>query len=153
MPTAADRLAAAGLTLPEPPTVLGAYLPAVRSGALVFTAGQLPLLDGDLLASGLVGSNVSPEIAGECARVCALNALAAASVVCDLDEVTRAVKLVGYVASAPGFTEQPTVIDWASDVLIAAYGDAGRHAREAVGVAELPRRAPVEISIVLEVGA
>jgi len=151
MPTVADRLAAAGLVLPAPPAVLGAYLPSVRSGALVFTAGQLPLRDGELVASGLVGAAVSLETAGECARVCVLNALAAASVVCDLDDVVQAVKLVGYVASAPGFADQPSVIDWASDVLIAAYGDAGRHAREAVGVAELPRRAPVEISIILEV--
>lgn len=149
----ADRLAGAGLVVPEPPTALGAYLPAVRSGALVFTAGQLPMRGGELVASGLVGATISAEVAGECARVCVLNALAAASVVCDLDDVSRAVKLVGYVASAPGFTDQPSVIDWASDVLIAAFGDRGRHAREAVGVAELPRRAPVEISIVLEVGS
>ena len=151
MSAVGDRLAAAGLVLPEPPAVLGAYLPATRSGSLVFTAGQLPLRDGELIATGLVGAAVSVETAGDCARVCALNALAAASVVCDLDHVVKAVKLVGYVASAPGFSDQPSVIDWASDVLIAAYGEAGRHAREAVGVAELPRRAPVELSIVLEV--
>ncbi len=152
MSTVVDRLAAAGLTLPGPPNVLGAYLPAVRSGGLVFTAGQLPMRDGELVATGSVGAGVSVEVAGECARACVLNALAAASVACDLDDVSRAVKLVGYVASAPGFTEQPSVVDCASDVLIAAYGEAGRHAREAVGVTELPRRAPVEISIVLEVG-
>lgn len=150
MGTVADRLAAAGLVLPAAPQALGAYLPAVRSGSLVFTAGQLPLRDGELLAQGQVGGSVSPEIAEECARVCALNALAAASVVCDLDDVTRGVKLVGYVASAPGFTAQPRIIDWASDVLIVAFGDAGRHAREAVGVAELPKGAPVEVSVILE---
>ncbi len=149
MPTVADRLASAGLVLPAAPQALGAYLPAVRSGPLVFTAGQLPLREGELLARGHVGATVSIEIAEECARVCALNALAAASGVCELDEVSHAVKLVGYVASAPGFTDQPRVIDWSSDVLIAAFGDAGRHAREAVGVAELPKGAPVEVSIVL----
>lgn len=150
MGTVADRLAAAGLSLPAVPTALGAYVPAVRSGALVFTSGQLPLVDGKLLTSGLVGAEVSLEVAQACARQCALNALAAAASACDLDSVTRAVKLVGYVASAEGFVQQPAVINGASDVLAQAFGEAGVHAREAVGVAALPLAAPVEVSIVLE---
>lgn len=147
-----DRLAAAGIVIPEAPAALGAYVPAVRVGSLVFTAGQLPLADGELLAVGHVGADVTVERGQECARMCALNALAAASTVCDLDEVVRAVKLVAYVASAPGFTAQPLVVDHASEVLVVAYGERGRHAREAVGVAELPKGAPVELSIVLEIG-
>jgi enamine deaminase RidA (YjgF/YER057c/UK114 family) len=146
----AQRLADAGLTLPVAPIPAGDYVPAVRTGALVFTSGQLPVVDGALVTTGSVGSVVSPETAFECARVCALNALAAASTVCDLDSVSRAVKLVGYVASAPGFTAQPSVINGASAVLAAAFGDRGVHAREAVGVAELPLGAPVEVSIILE---
>jgi enamine deaminase RidA (YjgF/YER057c/UK114 family) len=111
----------------------------------------LPLVDGTLLSSGIVGREVSLETAHACARQCALNALAAAASVCDLDSVTRAVKLVGYVASAAGFVQQPAVINGASDVLTAAFGEAGAHAREAVGVAALPLGAPVELSVVLEV--
>lgn len=146
------RLAAAGLALPAPPTPAGAYVPAVRSGSLVFTSGQLPMVEGSLVTSGIVGADVSPETAFDCARICALNALAAASTVCDLDDVTRAVKLVGYVASAAGFNAQPAVINGASEVFAAAFGAAGAHAREAVGVAELPLGAPVEVSVILEIG-
>jgi enamine deaminase RidA (YjgF/YER057c/UK114 family) len=135
--------------LPEPPPALGDYLPAVRVGSLVFTSGQLPLREGSLITSGLVGAAVTPEVAYECARVAALNGLAAASTVCDLGKVTRVAKVTGYVASAEGFTAQPQVIDGASAVLLTAFGQAGRHAREAVGVAQLPKGAPVEISIVL----
>ena len=124
-------------------------MPAVRAGNLVFTSGQLPLRDGALVTSGHVGGPVSPQSAAECARVAVLNALAAAATVCDLDTVVRVVKLTGYVASAPGFTAQPSVIDAASGVLAAAFGEAGKHAREAVGVAEPPKGAPVELSIVL----
>lgn len=145
------RLDAVGLRIPSPPTPAGAYVPAVRAGNLVFTAGQLPMRDGELVAKGIVGADVDLETAAACARQCALNALAAASTVCDLGDVVRAVKLVGYVASAPGFTAQPSVIDAASAVLAAAFGDAGLHAREAVGVAALPLGAPVELSLVLEV--
>lgn len=144
------RLAEAGLSLPSAPAPAGAYVPAVRVGGLVFTSGQLPVVDGALLTSGHVGAEVTPEVAFECARVCALNALAAAATVCDLDSVTRVVKLVGYVASADGFFSQPAVINGASEVMGLAFGDAGRHAREAVGVAALPMNAPVEISVVLE---
>jgi enamine deaminase RidA (YjgF/YER057c/UK114 family) len=131
---------------------VGLYVPAVRSGNLVFTSGQLPLSEGVLAATGRVGSGVSQEQAFECAGVCALNALAAASTVCDLDRVCRVVKLVGYVASAAGFTSQPAVINGASEVLALAFGEeAGAHAREAVGVAELPMGAPVEVSLILEI--
>jgi len=150
--TVAERLASAGLELGAPPAPAGAYVPAVRSGTLVFTAGQLPVVAGALISTGLVGADVSPEVAFECARQCALNALAAASTVCDLEEVVQAVKLVGYVASADGFTAQPGVINGASEVLGAAFGDAGAHAREAVGVARLPLDAPVEVSLVLALG-
>ncbi len=145
----AGRLADAGLELPTPPAALGQYVPAVRWADVVFTSGQLPLREGDLIASGLVGQEVSVEVAALCARQAVLNALAAAATVCDLDEVDRAIKLVGYVASAETFTAQPTVVNGASEVLAIAFGEAGRHAREAVGVARLPLDSPVELSLVL----
>jgi enamine deaminase RidA (YjgF/YER057c/UK114 family) len=150
-PTVASRLAEAGLALPPVPTALAAYMPAVRSGTLVFTSGQLPLLDGVLLASGKVGAEVDVGAARDCARQCALNALAAAATVCDLDSVVRVVKVTGYVASSPGFTGQPTVLNGASETLLTAFGEAGSHARAAVGVAELPLGSPVEVELVLEV--
>jgi enamine deaminase RidA (YjgF/YER057c/UK114 family) len=146
----ARRLAEAGLELPPGPTALGDYVSAVRAGSLVFTSGQLPMQAGALLASGTVGSEVDAETARACAARCALNALAAASTVCDLDEVARVVKVTGFVASAPGFTGQPGVVDGASAVMGAAFGEPGRHARAAVGVASLPLGAPVEVEIVLE---
>ncbi len=146
-----ETLAAAGHTLPGPAVPVGAYLPAVRAGALVFTSGQIPMREGALLASGVVGEDVGEEAARACAVQSTLNALAAASTVCSLDDVVRVVKVVGYVASAPGYTAQPRVIDAASETLVAAFGNAGRHAREAVGVMCLPLGAPVEISLVLEV--
>ena len=149
MDTVRERLLAAGFELPMAPDALGSYVPAVLAGALVFTAGQLPLLGGKLLTSGLVGAEVTPAVARRCAEQAALNALAAASTVCDLDEVARVVKVTGYVASAPGFTAQPGVVDGASAVVLAAFGDAGRHARAAVGVAALPLGAPVEVELVL----
>jgi enamine deaminase RidA (YjgF/YER057c/UK114 family) len=144
------RLAVAGLELPARPKPLGDYVPAVRAGSFVFTSGQLPMREGALLAIGAVGDEVDVHTACECAGQCALNALAAASTVCDLDKVRRVVKVTGYVASAPGFTAQPGVVNGASAVMSAAFGDAGRHARAAVGVASLPLGAPVEIEIVLE---
>lgn len=152
MSAVAERLAKAGLTLPEPARPAGAYVPAVLSSGSVFTSGQLPVVEGSLLSTGLVGQDVTVEFARECARVCALNALAAAGTVCDLDAVVRAVKLTGYVASAAGFVSQPAVIDGASEVLAIAFGEAGTHAREAVGVARLPLDAPVECSLVLALG-
>ena len=146
-----ERFAAAGHPLPEPATPVGAYVPAVRTGQLVFTSGQIPFRDGAVVATGVVGDSVSDELARECAVQCLLNAMAAASSVCDLDDLVRVVKVTGYVASAPGFTAQPRIVDAASELLVGVLGEAGRHAREAVGVAGLPLGVPVEISLVLEV--
>ena len=151
MGSVSDRLTAAGHVLPPSPTALGSYVPAVRSGSLVFTSGQLPFRDGVLLCSGVVGADVEPGIARVCAEQAALNALAAATTVVDLDDIVRVVKLTGFVASAPGFTGQPTVVDGASAVLLDAFGEAGRHARAAVGVAALPLGSPVEVEVVFEV--
>ncbi|HEX4791945.1 MAG TPA: RidA family protein [Actinospica sp.] len=149
-----ERLAELGLKLPEVPKPAGVYVPALRNGNLVYTSGQLPLVDGALPATGKVGAAVSPEQAKELAQRCALNALAAVkSVVGDLAKVRRVVKVVGFVASDPGFTAQPGVINGASELLGEVFGDAGVHARSAVGVAVLPRDAPVEVEIVVEVEA
>lgn len=137
------------MRLPDPPEAMGSYVPAVRVGSLVFTAGQLPLRDGALIAAGRVGAEVDEDAARAGAAQCALNVLAAAATVCDLDEVGSVVKLTGYVASADGFRRQPAVIDGASGVMVTAFGEAGRHAREAIGVSELPLGAPVEVSAVL----
>ncbi|MRS12900.1 MAG: RidA family protein [Actinobacteria bacterium] len=146
-----SRLAEADLGLSDPPAAVGAYVPAVRAGDLVFTSGQLPLREGRLLATGTVGRDVDVDVAARCAEQCALNALAAASSVCDLESVVRVVKLVGYVASTAGFTAQPSVVDGASRVVRIAFGDAGPHAREALGVVSLPLGAPVEVSVILQV--
>jgi enamine deaminase RidA (YjgF/YER057c/UK114 family) len=147
----ADRLAELGLTLPPVAAPVAAYVPAVVDGQLVWTSGQLPFVDGALPATGLVGDGeglVPAEDAAHLARLCALNALAAIGSVADLDAVTRIVKVVGFVASAPGFTGQPVVVNGASDLLGQVFGDAGRHARSAVGVAALPLGAPVEVEVV-----
>jgi enamine deaminase RidA (YjgF/YER057c/UK114 family) len=150
--TVAARLAELGITLPEVVPPLAAYQPAVRSGVYVFTSGQLPLVDGKLPATGKVGAEVSPEQAKDLARICALNALAAVrSLIGDLDRVARVVKVVGFVASAPDFTGQPTVINGASELLGEVLGDKGVHARSAVGVAVLPLDAPVEVEIQVEI--
>ncbi|RSS78191.1 RidA family protein [Streptomyces sp. WAC06614] len=152
--TPEDRLAAAGLKLPPAPEPVGVYVPAVRSGPYVHTSGQLPLVDGRLPRTGKVGAEVTPEQAEQLARQCALNALAAvASVAGDLSQVKRVVKIVGFVASAPDFTAQPTVVNGASELLLTAFADAGRHARSAVGVAALPLDAPVEIELLVELHA
>jgi enamine deaminase RidA (YjgF/YER057c/UK114 family) len=146
------RLAALGLTLPKVTPPLAAYLPAVRTGPYVYTAGQLPIVDGQLLATGKVGAGVSVGEASARARTCALNALAAvASVTGGLSAVRRIVKVVGFVASAPDFTEQAQVINGASELLIEVFGEAGRHARSAVGMAVLPRDTPVEVELIAEV--
>jgi enamine deaminase RidA (YjgF/YER057c/UK114 family) len=147
-----DRLRELGLTLPTVATPAGSYLPARRSGSLVFTAGQLPFVDGALPATGKVGAEVDPQQAYDLARVCALNALAAVDGLVGLDAVTGVVKVVGFVASAPGFTGQPGVVNGASELLGEVFGEAGRHARSAVGVAELPLGAPVEVELVVELG-
>ena len=150
-----DRLRALGLTLPAVPEPLAAYVPAVRSGALVFTAGQLPLVDGSLAASGLVGDDVSVEQAAAHAQTCALNALAAAAALLPegLDGIGRVVKVVGYVAGAPGFAGQPAVLNGASTLLGQLFAGTGGHARSAVAVAALPLGAPVEVELVVEVVA
>ncbi len=151
--SAEERLAELGLTVPEVVPPVAAYVPAVRSGDLVFTAGQVPLRDGTLVAEGKVGGAVSVEQATECAQQCALNALAAVkSVIGDLANVRRVVKVVVYVASTPDFTGQPGVANGASELLGAVFGDDGVHARSAVGVAALPIDAPVEVELVVEVG-
>ncbi|GAA2483857.1 RidA family protein [Streptomyces thermolineatus] len=146
-----DKLSSLGLTLPEVVPPLAAYAPAVQSGPYVFTAGQLPMVDGKLRSTGKVGAEVTAEEAKELARVCALNALAAVkSVAGDLDRVKRVVKVVGFVASAADFTGQPGVLNGASELLGEVLGEAGVHARSAVGVAVLPLDAPVEVEIQVE---
>jgi enamine deaminase RidA (YjgF/YER057c/UK114 family) len=151
--TPEERLAELGLSIPQVAAPVAAYVPAVRTGSYVYTAGQLPLRDGALMHSGKVGADVSPEQAYECARQCALNALAAIrSQVGDLSAITRVVKLVGFVSSEPGFTGQPQVVNGASELLGQIFGDLGQHARSAVGVSVLPMDAPVELELVVEVG-
>ena len=146
------RLQSLGFELPEVAAPLAAYVPAVRSGSLIFTAGQLPLRSGELMYTGLVGREVSVEEAKQAAEQCALNAIAAVkSVLGNLDNVRRVVKVVGFVASAPDFTAQPQVVNGASEFLLAVFGDIGKHARSAVGVASLPINAPVEVELVVEV--
>ncbi len=145
------RLADLGLALPPVATPAGVYLPAVRSGSLVFTAGQIPLVDGVLAATGKLGAEIDTERGQELARTCVLNALAAVHGLVGLDAVVRVVKVVGFVASAPGFTAQPAVLNGASELLGEIFGPAGAHARSAVGVAELPLGASVEVELVVEV--
>jgi enamine deaminase RidA (YjgF/YER057c/UK114 family) len=145
------RLADLGLTLPAVSVPAGSYVPAVRSGSHVYVSGQLPLADGALLATGAVGDEVSAEQANQLAARCALNALAALDDLVGLAAVVKIVKVTGFVASAPGFTGQPGVINGASELFGAVFGDAGRHARSAVGVAELPLGAPVEVEVIAEV--
>ncbi|MFI6147236.1 MULTISPECIES: RidA family protein [unclassified Streptomyces] len=148
------KLAELGLTLPDVVPPLAAYQPAVRSGAYVFTAGQLPMVRGSLPTTGKVGAEVSAEEAKKLAAVCALNALAAVkSVIGDLDKIERVVKVVGFVASAPDFTGQPGVLNGASELLGEVLGEKGVHARSAVGVAVLPLDAPVEVELQVEVSA
>jgi enamine deaminase RidA (YjgF/YER057c/UK114 family) len=150
--TTSARLGQLGITLPELVAPLASYVPAVRTGNLIYTSGQLPVEGGKLAGSGKVGAEVSPEAGKAMARICALNALAAVGSVADIDTVTRVVKVVGFVASAPGFNGQPGVINGASDLLAEIFGDTGAHARSAVGVAELPLDAPVEVELIVEVG-
>lgn len=148
-----DRLADLGLTLPEVSPPVAAYVPAVRSGPHVYVSGQVPAVQGKLPATGKVGAEVDPDKAKELARICALNALAAVKAeVGDLSAVKRVVKVLGFVASAPDFTGQPQVVNGASELLIDVFGDAGKHARSAVGMAALPLDAPVEVEMIVEVG-
>ncbi|MGF2952371.1 RidA family protein [Mycobacterium sp. THU-M116] len=148
---ASARLVQLGVTLPEVVTPLAAYLPAVRTGNLVYTAGQLPMEAGKLAGTGKVGAEVTPEEAKAMARVCVLNALAAVHALVGIDAVTRVVKVVGFVASAAGFHGQPSVVNGASELLAEVFGDSGAHARSAVGVSELPLDAPVEVELIVEV--
>jgi enamine deaminase RidA (YjgF/YER057c/UK114 family) len=146
-----ERLAALGLSVPDVAKPVASYVPAVRSGNHVYTSGQLPVRAGELIASGKVGETVTPEQAAACAQQCGLNALAAIRVEVPLERIVRVVKLVVFVASAPDFTGQPAVANGASDLVGEVFGDAGRHARSAVGVAALPLDAPVEVEMLVEV--
>lgn len=149
---ASERLAELGISLPEVSVPLASYIPAQKSGNYVYTSGQLPLVGGELIAAGKVGGEVDETVAAECARICALNALAAVvSAVGDVDRIVQIVKVVGFVASTPDFTGQPGVINGASDLLGQIFDDAGVHARSAVGVAALPKDAPVEVEMIVEV--
>ena len=147
-----EKISSLGLKLPEVAAPLASYVPAVQTGSYVYTAGQLPLVEGTLGVTGKVGAEVTQEEAKELARICALNALAAVkSVVGDLDRIVRVVKVVGFVASAPDFTGQPGVVNGASELLGEVLGDKGVHARSAVGVAVLPLDAPVEVELQVEI--
>ena len=146
-----EKISSLGLSLPTAAAPVAAYVPAVKSGNLVFTAGQLPVVDGKLLKEGKVGRDVTAEEAKEFAQTCALNALAAISLVADLDQIERVVRIGGFVNCAPGFTAIPGVINGASEFLIKVFGDVnGKHARTAVGVAELPLNAPVEVEVIVQ---
>ena len=146
-----EKLASLGLTLPTPAAPVAAYVPAVKTGNLVFTAGQLPVVDGKLVKEGKVGSDVTAEDAKKMAEICALNALAAISLVADIDQIEKIVRVGGFVNGAPGFVAIPAVINGASELLIKLFGDVnGKHARTAVGVAELPLNAPVEVEMVVQ---
>lgn len=152
MPTPEERLAELGLSVPEVVPPLAAYVPGRRSGSFVYTSGQLPMRDGAMVATGKVGADVSVEVAADCARQAALNAIAAVRSQVPLAEVAAVVKVVVFVASTPDFTGQAGVANGASELLGSVFGDAGRHARSAVGVAVLPLDAPVEVELVVEVG-
>lgn len=152
MATPEERLEELGLTIPDVPKPLAAYVPAVRSGSYVYTSGQLPMREGQLMLTGKLGAEVSAEQGVECAQQCALNAIAAVrSMVGDLSKVVRVVKLVVFVASDPGFTGQPGIASGASELVGSVFGEAGQHARSAVGAAALPLDAPVEVEMVVEV--
>jgi len=147
-----DRLKSLGLVLPEVTTPLAAYIPAKKTGQVIFTAGQLPILNGELICKGLLGQDVDVEQAYQAARICTLNALAAINlVVKDLDQIFQVVRVVGYVASTPTFTQQPAIVNGASELLLEIFGEMGKHARSAVGVASLPLNASVEIELIVEI--
>ena len=146
-----EKIKELGLDLPVAAAPLAAYVPAVITGKLVFTAGQLPMLNGAIAMTGKVGAEVTVDQAKELAQLCALNALAALNLVADIDDVARIVRVVGYVNGAPGFVNQPAVINGASELLLALWGDVnGKHARSALGVAELPLNSPVEVELTFE---
>jgi enamine deaminase RidA (YjgF/YER057c/UK114 family) len=149
-PTWTARLTELGVRLPPVAAPVAAYVPAIRSGQLVFTSGQLPFVDGGLRRTGKVGGTVDIEDAAADAKLCVLNALAAVDDLVGLDNVARVIRVVGYVASAEGFTGQPRVVNGASEFLGRVFGEAGQHARSAIGVAELPMNAPVEVELTVE---
>ena len=147
-----DRLKSLGMVLPEVPAPLAAYIAAKKTGQVIFTAGQLPLLKGELICKGLLGQDVDVEQAYQASRICTLNALAAIKgVVKDLDQIVQVVRVVGYVASTSTFTQQPAIVNGASELLLEIFGEVGKHARSAVGVASLPLNASVEIELTVEV--
>ena len=146
-----EKLAELGLTLPVAAAPVAAYVPAVKTGNLVFTAGQLPIVDGKVIITGKVGAEVTPEQAKDMAQICALNALAAISLVADIDQIERIIRVGGFVNGVPGFVAIPQVVNGASELLIKLFGEVnGKHARTAIGVAELPLNAPVEIEMVVQ---
>ena len=145
------KLAELGLALPVAAKPVAAYVPAIRTGNIVFTAGQLPMVDGALAKTGKVGGEISIEEAKKLAEVCALNALAAVETVADVNKIERVVRVVGYVNGVAGFTQQPAVVNGASELFLHIWGEAGKHARSALGVAELPLNAPVEVELTVEV--
>ncbi len=147
-----SRIKEIGFSLPEAPKPVAAYIPAKQTGKLVFTAGQLPMVNGELISKGLLGQDVEIEEANKAARICTLNALAAIKgVIGDLDRIKQIVRVVGYVASVPTFTQQPAVVNGASELLLEIFGENGKHARSAVGMAVLPLNASVEIELTVEV--
>ena len=147
-----NRLGQIGLKLPDVPKPVAAYIPAKQSGNLVFTAGQLPMVNGELISKGLLGQDVEIDEANKAARICTLNALAAIKgVIGDLDRIKQIVRVVGYVASVPTFTQQPAVVNGASELLLEIFGENGKHARSAVGMAVLPLNASVEIELTVEI--
>jgi enamine deaminase RidA (YjgF/YER057c/UK114 family) len=146
-----EKIESLGLTLPVAALPVAAYVPAVKTGNLVFVAGQLPLVDGKIVKEGKVGKEVTPEEAKEMAQVCALNALAAIALVADLDQIERVVRVGGFVNGIPGFTAIPPIINGASELFIKLFGEInGKHARTAIGVAELPLNAPVEVEVLVQ---
>lgn len=147
-----NKLSELGIQLPEPPKPLAAYIAAKQTGNLVFTAGQLPMVNGNLTAIGLLGRDIEVEDAKAAAQICVINALSAVKgVIGDLDKIKQIVRVVGYVASVPEFTQQPAVVNGASELLLVIFGEAGRHARSAVGVAALPLNAAVEVELTVEI--
>ena len=147
-----DRLTALGVVIPEAPKPVAAYVPAKQVGKLVFTAGQLPMVNGELISIGLLGQDVEIEEANKAARICTINALAAIKgLIGDLDQIQQIVRVVGYVAIIPTFTQQPAVVNGASELLLEIFGENGKHARSAVGMAVLPLNASVEIELTIEV--
>ena len=145
------KIESLGLTLPVAALPVAAYVPAVRTGNLVFVAGQLPLVDGKIVKEGKVGKEVTPEEAKEMAQICALNALAAIALVADIDQIERIIRVGGFVNGIPGFFAIPPIINGASELFIKLFGEVnGKHARTAIGVAELPLNAPVEVEVLIK---